>query len=376
MKFIEYIGKSVLTEYGISIPKGKIIFETVAAEIVARELGPVVVKAQVPEGKRGKAGGIKSADNPEQARLAAENIIGMKIGGNIVRTLLVEEKKSIDYEFYAAVLTNPESKSPMMLFSASGGVDVETSAQKNKKLMNSLIIDVRHGLSLNEARNILSGVELNGLENKVADVLVKLYKAYEGSDADLLEINPLAVIGTEVVALDCKFVMDDSGVKRQGKLASQGAAEELTELEQMGQKIGLHFIELDGDVGVLANGAGLTMTTMDVVRNYGGKPANFLEIGGEAYTKSKDALELVLKNKKVKSLVINFCGAFARTDVMTEGILNAIEDLNVNLPIFWSIHGTGDTEAIIMLKDRLGVVPYPTMDAASKAAAEAAEKPV
>ena len=208
----------------------------------------------------------------------------------------------------------------------------------------------------------------------VGDALVRLYEAYAAFDAELLEINPLALTGDgRVAALDCKFVMDDCAVVRQPGAAPAGAPEELTGLEARARNAGLKYIDLEGDVGVLANGAGLTMTTMDVVRHHGGRPANFLEIGGEAYTQARPALELLLSKPGIRSLVINFCGAFARTDVMTQGVIEAIEALKPRLPIFFSVHGTGDEEAIRLLKERLGVTPLPTMDDACNAAVQAAK---
>jgi succinyl-CoA synthetase beta subunit len=175
-----------------------------------------------------------------------------------------------------------------------------------------------------------------------------------------------------VAALDCKLTLDDSALARHETLAAHGSPERLTALESRGQVLGLKYIELDGDVGVLANGAGLTMTTMDVITHLGGRPANFLEIGGEAYTKATPALELVLDNPRVKSLVVNFCGAFARTDVMTGGVLDAVAALKPEIPMFFCIHGTGAAEARTMLRQRLGVDAYPTMDDAIAAAIEAA----
>ena len=207
----------------------------------------------------------------------------------------------------------------------------------------------------------------------MADVLVRLYAAYAALDAELLEINPLVVTADgNVVALDCKFVMDDCAIVRRAEVARSGTPDPLTALEALAQAAHLKYIDLEGEVGVLANGAGLTMTTMDVIRHHGGRPANFLEIGGESYTQAKPALELLLSNPRIKSLVINFCGAFARTDVMTQGVIEAIEALKPRLPIYFSVHGTGDEEAIRLLKERLGVTPLPTMDDASKAAVDAA----
>jgi succinyl-CoA synthetase beta subunit len=204
-------------------------------------------------------------------------------------------------------------------------------------------------------------------------VLANLYKAYRALDAELLEINPLVVTRDgKVVALDCKFVMDDSAIVRHAEVACGGTPDKLTGLEARAKGAALKYIDLDGEVAVLANGAGLTMTTMDVVRHHGGRPANFLEIGGESYTQAKPALELLLSNPNIKSLVVNFCGAFARTDVMTLGVVEAIEALKPRLPMFFSVHGTGDEEAIKILKERLNVTPLPTMDDACKAAVEAA----
>ena len=186
-------------------------------------------------------------------------------------------------------------------------------------------------------------------------------------------VVPLVVTASgSVVALDCKFVMDDSAIKRRDELAATGTPDKLTELETRGEEAGIKYIELDGDVGILANGAGLTMTTMDVVEHLGGRPANFLEIGGEAYTQAKPALELVLANPKVRSLVINFCGAFARTDVMIGGIVDAWEELRPALPVFFSVRGTGEAEAVALLARRLGITPHETMDDAVQAAVEAA----
>ncbi len=241
-------------------------------------------------------------------------------------------------------------------------------------------MDVRHGPARGAIEAGLADLGL-AAEHRgaVAQVLERLYAAYREHDAELLEINPLALTGDgRLVALDCKFILDDSALPRHAELAERGTPESLTGLEAEGRALGLRFIELDGSVGVLANGAGLTMTTIDAVRHYGGEPANFLEIGGDAYVKAAPALELVLANPKVKSLLINFCGAVARTDVMTGGVLDAWDQLKPELPVFFSIHGTGEEEAVAMLRARLGLEPFDLMDdavkAAVKAAVEAAEE--
>ncbi|HEY4635161.1 MAG TPA: ATP-grasp domain-containing protein, partial [Rhodospirillales bacterium] len=326
MNFQEHAAKPLLAAAGIVVPASKPARTPEAAAAAQKALGPVVVKAQVPTGKRGKAGGIKKADTPEQTRAAAEAILGMTIDGHRVESVLVESRADIKREFYTAVMNDPASKGPLVLFSTLGGMDIEEAAAKDANAIRRAAVDIRDGFDAKAARAMLKGLDLGGKDAQVADVLARLYQVYRDNDAELIEINPLAVTGDgRMVALDCKFVMDDSAVKRHEELAKKGTPEKVTGLEAKGRALGLRYIELDGDVGVLANGAGLTMTTMDVVCHHGGKPANFLEIGGEAYTQAKPALELVLANPNVRSLVINFCGAFARTDVMTEGVLAALD---------------------------------------------------
>jgi len=369
MDFEEYAAKPLLAAAGITIPRGESVTTAEEAAAAAVSLGPVVVKAQVPTGKRGKAGGIKPADDAAGAEAAARDILGMKIGDHIVERLLVEERADIARELYAAVLNDTASKGPLVLFSTLGGMDIEEAAAQDATAVRRLSVDIRDGLDTTSATQILEGLDLGAATDAVADVLVRLYDVWRSRDAELVEINPLAITGDgRVVALDCKFTLDDLSKPRQADIAEAGVPDKLTDLEARGRELGLTYIELDGEVGILANGAGLTMTTMDAVRHYGGNPANFLEIGGQAYTLATPALDLVLSNPKVKTLVVNFCGAFARTDVMTEGVVSAWEELKPNIPVFFSIHGTGSKEAIPIVRERLKMEPYPTMDDAVKAA--------
>ena len=373
MNFEEHAAKPLLEAAGIAIPRGRLARSADDARAVATSLGgPVVVKAQVPAGKRGKAGGVRPADDPAAAGEAANAILGMEIAGHRVESVLVEERAPIAAEYYAAVLNDPASKGPLVMFSPEGGMDVEEVAAATPERVRSAPVDIRHGLDPESARAMLDGLVPEIDEAPVAETLAALYRAYRDNDAELLEVNPLARRRDgRLVALDCKFTLDDSAVKRREAIAGAGSPEPMTDLEARAQGLGLKYIELDGDVGVIANGAGLTMTTMDVIARHGGRPANFLEIGGEAYTKAKPALELVLANPRVKCLVVNFCGAFARTDVMTGGVLDAWEALAPPAPVFFSVHGTGSTEAREMLRRRLGVTPYPTMDEAIAAAVAA-----
>ena len=373
MNFEEQAAKPLLAEAGIPIPEGAVARDAATAAEVATRLGPVVVKAQVPTGKRGKAGGIKPADTPDEAAQAAEAILGMTIGGHEVGAELVEARADIARELYAAVLNDPASRSPLMMFSTRGGMDIEEVAATEPEAVRRIIVDITSGFDAGQAGDMLAGLDLGPAVGAIADTLAKLYGLYRARDAELVEINPLVVTASgEVLALDCKVTLDDGALPRQADLAEAGAPEPMTELEARGQALGLRYIELDGPVGVLANGAGLTMTTMDAVTHYGGRPANFLEIGGEAYTKATAALELVLANPRVKSLVVNFCGAFARCDVMTEGVVTAWEILKPEIPVYFSIHGTGEDEAVALLRTRLGMEPFDLMDDAVKAAIAAA----
>jgi succinyl-CoA synthetase beta subunit len=253
-------------------------------------------------------------------------------------------------------------------------MDIEEIAAANPDAIRRLPIDIDATPSAADIARILEGSGLGNAEASVADILSRLYAAYRQRDAELLEINPLAQLADgRVVALDAKFVLDDSAAYRQEEIAKLAALAPMTALERLAAEHGLKFIQLDGNVGVLANGAGLTMTTMDVIRHYGGRPANFLEIGGEAYTKSEIALDLVLSNPGIKSLVINFCGAFARTDVMADGVVKAWKELKPSIPVFFSIHGTGEEEAIALVRESLRIEPYDSMEDAIQATVRVAQ---
>ena len=375
MNLEEYAAKRhVLLPAGVPIPNGMVCSTPEEASAAVGRIGPSVVKAQVPTGKRGKSGGIKMADSAEDGAAAARAILGMTIGGSRVERVLIEERCPIERELYAAVLVDVGSRSPLVLFSTEGGMDIEEVAERKPDAIRRHVVDVRRGFGAAEAAALLEGMQLGAATDAVADVLVKIYRAFCEKDAELVEINPLAILRDgKVVALDCKFVLDDASTARQPDLAKVASPAKMTVLEERGASHGLRFIQLDGNVGVLANGAGLTMTTMDVIDHFGGRPANFLEIGGEAYTKAEVALDLVLSNPGVKSLVVNFCGAFARTDVMADGVVRAWEKLKPKIPAFFSIHGTGEDEAVKLVRERLGIEPYDLMEDAVKAAVEAAQ---
>jgi succinyl-CoA synthetase beta subunit len=375
MNFEEHAAKAlILALAGIAVPRAILCLSAKEAAMAAAQIGPCVVKAQVPTGKRGKAGGIKLANTPTEAEQVAGQILGMRIGDYTVERLLVEEQAKIAREFYAAVLHDTAARKPLILFSTEGGMDIQEIAAEKPEAIRRLLVDIDAGSSAADIAGMLKGLDLGPAQAQIADMLVRLRAAYRARDAELLEINPLALLADgRVVALDCKFVLDDAAVYRQPEIAKHGSPGAMTDLEKRGAEAGLKLIQLDGNVGVLANGAGLTMTTMDVIRHYGGRPANFLEIGGEAYTKSEIALDLVLSNPGVKSLVINFCGAFARTDVMADGVVKAWHKLKPKVPVFFSIHGTGEDEAVALVRKELAIEPYDFMEDAIQQAVKAAQ---
>jgi succinyl-CoA synthetase beta subunit len=374
MNFEEHAGKALLRQGGIEVPRAELAASPEEAERIALAIAPCVVKPQIPAGGRGKAGGIGFAATPVEARQHALRLLGMEIAGHRVARVLIEERVAVAAELYAAVVNDAGSRGPLLLFAAHGGIDVEEIAARHPEALVRLAIDIRRGLEPQALEQALPR-RLPCARSALIDALLALYGVYAANDAELLEINPLAVARDGgLLALDCKFVMDDSAVPRHEALAKRGARERLTPLEERARAQGLRFIELDGDVGVLANGAGLAMTTMDAVRYYGGAPANFVEIGGDAYTKAAEALRLVLANARVKSLLVNFCGAFARTDVMVKDLIMAWQQLKPNIPVFFTVHGTGEEEAVALIEAHFNAAPFAVMDDAVQAAVAAAQR--
>lgn len=376
---LEHQGKHLLEGQGIRVPRGQVVTDADSAFEAAVSLGGrVVCKAQVPAGKRGKAGAVRLVDSPEDAATVVAELLGRDVAGHPVEAVLVEEAIPIAQELYLAVLDDPSTKSPTMLFSTRGGMDIEEVSASYPDSLHRMSVDIREGLVDGQAQGLVSRSGITGrAADELALVVERLYETYVDADASLVEVNPLVLTESgEVVALDAKVTIDPGSLARQ-----QGLLEGLpgggppplgTELELRGRELGLRYIELDGDVGVLANGAGLTMTSVDAIAHFGGRAANFLEIGGEAYTKATPALELVLSNPRVRSLLVNFCGAFARTDVMAEGVVTAIEELRPTLPISFTIHGTGEEEAIRLVRERLGTEAHDVMDDAVREAVDAA----
>lgn len=371
----EHDAKQLIAAGGIPIPTGKPATTAADAQTIASDIGlPVMVKAQVPTGKRGKGGGIVKCDTAGEAHGAAERLLGSSLGEFTIGRVLVEGCADIAHELYVAITIDPSSAGPLLMLSTEGGMDIEEVHESSPELVHMAAVDIRTGLTATQAIEIAARTTLPAdVHAPLAGLMLTLYGLFRQYDAQLLEINPLAVTaGGELVALDAKLVIDDNAVFRQGELPEERPIGTTLELEAKDQDF--LFVELDGDVAVLANGAGLTMSTMDAVTAHGGRPANFLEVGGMAYKRATPALALVLKNPRVKSLLVNLCGAYARTDVIAEGLIAGFDQLKPELEVAFCIHGTGEERAQQLVREHLGIEPHETMDDAVRAAIDMAAR--
>lgn len=361
MRLTEAEAKEILAGHGIAVPRSRPAATGPDARAAAELLGGgrVVVKAQIRSGGRGKAGGVVLVDNPRQAGSEAGRLLGSTLNGETVTAVLIEEAVIAAEEHYVSVTVDPTTRCPILMQSDQGGVDVESMTDQ---VRTTALDPVDPSSSV-------------GSEGPVARAVVDVFQS---CDALTVEVNPLAVTPEgRLVALDAKIELDDAARFRQEDLHDRyrhPPGQSGSERERRAADLGLRLIELGGDVAVLANGAGLTMATMDAIVAAGGRPANFLEIGGDAYTKATPALGLVLEQPGVRSLLVNFCGAFARCDVMVEGVVAAWEHVTPELPVAFSIAGTGRDEAVELLRDRLAIDPYPSMAAAVRAAVDAARR--
>ncbi len=355
MKIHEYQAKDILARYGIPIQAGRVAYTPDEAEAIARELGgPVVIKAQVYVGGRGKAGGIQFGDTPEQARAAAAKVLGMDIKGLTVEKVLVVSKLEIKEEYYLGIILDRKSQSPVVMVSKAGGIDIEEVAATTPEKIIRQPIDMRWGLRPFEARDILASAGLpHNVIAKGGAILTALAKAFIESDASLAEINPLALTADgQVQAADAKILVDDNGLFRQKEYATWAESEESNPLEFEAKQAGLTYVKLDGDVGIIGNGAGLVMTTLDMVARVGGKPANFLDIGGGAKAETMyKALTFVALDPQVKGILVNIFGGITRGEEVAKGVIMAQAELPKGMPIVVRLSGTGSEEGKAMLKD-------------------------
>ena len=345
----EYQGKELFRRYGIPVSEGLLATSPAEARAAAEKLGgPVVVKAQVLIGGRGKAGGIKLASSPDEAEARAGEILGMDIRGHTVGKVWIEQASDIAREYYLSLTFDRSAKQPLFMFTTQGGMDIEEVAATNPGALVKLHVDPLEGCHPWHARRLVyaAGVEDPGEQKQIAAIVLKLYDAFVGADAMLCEINPLIVTPEgEVRALDSKFTVDDNALYRHADIAEMRDVAGTDPLEVLAREKGVTYVKLDGEVGVLGNGAGLTMSTVDVVTFAGGRPANFCDLGGGGDAQGVvDALEVITRDEQVRSIFFNIFGGITRCDEVARGILQAVEQMGLDLPIVVRLDGTNAEE--------------------------------
>jgi succinyl-CoA synthetase beta subunit len=375
MKLHEYDSKRIFAQYGVPVPRGKIAKTPKEAAAIAKKLGgPVVVKAQVLVGGRGKAGGVKVVKTPKQAEAAAKAILGMDIKGLPVRKVLVDPAAAIASEIYLGITNDRAARQPVMIASAAGGVDIEEVAKTNPEKIIRVHVNPLLGLQDYNIRDLAIGIELDRKHWAEFHTICKgLWEAYKNSDATLAEINPLIITKDEkLMALDGKMLIDDNAIYRQPKIAKLRDLDEETPAEVQARKFGLTYIQLDGEIGCMVNGAGLAMATMDIIKLFGGEPANFLDIGGGAGAeKVAAALRIILGDKNVKAVLFNIFGGITRGDEVAKGILEALKQVKTKVPMVVRLAGTNAAEGRALLANANMITAETLAEAAQKAVAAA-----
>jgi len=371
MRLYEYEAKEIFGNNGIPVPEGKLVLNTGDAIKTYNTLAPAIIKSQVLVGGRGKAGGIKFPENEAEAKKLAEELLSSEIKGYRIRKLLIEKKLNIKQELYFGVTIDKIKGEIVVIVSSKGGVDIEEVA---KKFPNEIIkrnVDIYEGLPFYEAMNMVRKIGLRGdTLKKGARVLSKLYNLFVKYDAEIAEINPLVVTDEgDIVAADAKLNVDGEALYRHPEIRKED--EFLTKLEKEARENNLGYVEIGGSIGVIGNGAGLNMTTLDILRYFGGTPSNFLEVSGRTYMLAEKAVEIVLKNPTVKVLFGNFFGSAARCDVIAEGLAEAFKKGKIKKPFIVSMRGMGAKEGRKLLKD-LGIEVYENDEEAAKRVVELA----
>src|SRR5438132_6909140 len=379
MDLLEYQGKQLFRAHGVPVPDGRPAATVEEAVEAAEELGyPVVVKAQVLIGGRGKAGGIKVAGDRSEVEEHAGAILGMDIRGLTVHELYVERASDIAEEYYAAILLDRTAKKPMAMLSRMGGMDVEEIAEKDPSAIYMVHVDPLVGFSDFHARRLAFGAVIaEDVVRPVGALLTRLYETFVQEDALLVEVNPLLVTGDrEVVALDAKVTIDGNSIFRHPDTAAFRDVSAEDPQERMAKERGLTFVKLDGDIGILGNGAGLVMSTLDVVAQAGGHPANFLDAGGGAKAEEiVNAVEVILSNPKVKAVLFNIFGGITRGDEVAKGLIEAFAQVEPEVPFVVRLDGTNDEEGRRLLSEANlpNVVTETTMDGAAQRVVELAK---
>ena len=356
MDLYEFQGKELFRRVGIPVSEGRLALTPGEAKEAARELGcPVVVKAQVLTGGRGKAGGIKLAETPADAEARARDILGLDIRGHVVHQVWVERASEIAREYYLSVTFDRGAKKPLFMFTTQGGIDIEEVAATNPDALIRLHVDPLEGYHAWQGRRLVygAGVTDPGEQKQIAAVVGKLYDAFVGYEAMLCEINPLIVTTEgEVRALDSKFTIDDNALFRHAELAEMRDLAAADPLERLAREKGVTYVKLDGEVGVLGNGAGLTMSTVDVVTFVGGRPANFCDLGGGGDAQGVvDALSVITQDPQVRSIFFNIFGGITRCDEVARGILQALAQMGIEDPIVVRLDGTNAEEGRRLLEE-------------------------
>jgi succinyl-CoA synthetase beta subunit len=375
----EYQGKQLFARYGIPVSEGRLATMPEEARAAAEEIGgTVVVKAQVLTGGRGKAGGVKLADDPADAEAKARDILGLDINGHVVRKLWIEQASEIAKEYYLSITFDRGAKQPLYMLTTEGGVEIEQVAEQNPEALARLHVDPLEGFQPYQARRLIygAGIDDPSEQKQILGIIEKLYDCFVESDAMLTEINPLIVTpGGEVRALDAKFTVDDSALFRHPDIAEMRDVEAADPQERLAREKGVTYVKLDGDVGILGNGAGLSMSTVDVVVVAGGRPANFCDLGGGGDAQGVvDALEVITSDKQVRSIFFNIFGGITRGDEVARGILTALDQMRIDLPIVVRLDGTNAEEGRRLLAEAAppNLHVEPTMLKAAQRAVELA----
>ena len=368
MKLHEYQAKRIFAQYGVPIPEGDVATTPEEARAIAERIGgPVVVKAQVLVGGRGKAGGVKLAKTPEEAEARAREILGMDIKGLTVKKVLIDPAADIQDEIYLGMVIDRARQRVVMMASAEGGVEIEEVAATNPDAIKKIVIDPFLGMKGYQAIGVASSIGLDKSQfRSFSKIATGLYNAFQGSDAELAEINPLVVQGDgSLLAVDGKMVLDDNGLFRHPELAEKRDMDEEDPAETTARLADLSYIKLDGEIGCMVNGAGLAMATMDIVKFYGGSPANFLDIGGGADAdKVATALGIILSDPNVKAVLVNIFGGITRCDEVAKGLLKAIDEVKPEVPFVIRLVGTNDVEG----REIMAQANFPTATTLAEAA--------
>jgi len=379
MKIHEYQAKAILARHGVPVPRGEVALSAAEAADIARRLGGsvVVVKAQIHAGGRGKGGGVKLARSPEDAEKIAAHMLGMTLvthqtgpEGRVVGRVLVEEGLQMQRELYLSLLLDRAAGKPVMMASAAGGMDIEEVAAKTPEKIVRVYIEPGVGLVPFEARQLGFAIDLDGAQvNKFVRLATALYEAFVATDASLVEINPLVVTQAgDLLALDAKMNFDDNSLYRHADLKDLRDLAEEDPLEIEASKYSLNYIHLDGNIGCMVNGAGLAMATMDIIKLAGGEPANFLDVGGGANAEQiRHAFKILMSDNNVRAVLINIFGGILRCDVLAQGVIAAVKELGVRVPIVIRMEGTNVEEGKRLLKEsRMNFTTADSMDEAAR----------